>query len=382
MRASLLSRHSAGTALEHQQRATYLLQHPCSHRSSTSCSWQTPKRQQVLGVRCNAKPTSSVDQEQEGYVRTTHYAPKDGPSTSSSSSHDISSAKSTGAGSETPSTSGGASYEALAAWVGAAVAFGAGIWYVQGAEKAQEFFAGYLLEQSLSVDNLFVFILVFKYFATPPVLQNKVLTYGIATAAVLRAVMIILGVELLTEFEPLLLVFAGILLFSSFQLLTASEDDDEEDLSQNFIVTFCQKLIKSSSSYDGDKFFTVENGARVATPLLLTLAVVELSDVVFAVDSIPAVFGVTLDPFIVYTSNIFAILSLRALYTFVSNIMSELRYLDKAVAVVLGFIGFKMILGFSHVAEIPTDVSLLVVASVLGGGVGASLLLPEPQESD
>ena len=273
-------------------------------------------------------------------------------------------------------------YNALVAWVGAAVAFGAGIWYVEGAEKAQEYFAGYLLEQSLSVDNLFVFILVFKYFNTPPDLQNKVLTYGIATAAVLRAVMIVLGVELIAEFEPVLLVFAGILLYSSFQLLTSGgEDDDEEDLSDNFIVAWCQKLIPVATRYDGDNFFTVENGKRLATPLLLTLAVVELSDVVFAVDSIPAVFGVTLDPFIVYTSNIFAILSLRALYTFVSNIMSELRYLDKAVAVVLGFIGAKMILGFADF-EIPTDLSLLVVAGVLGTGVGASLLLPAPQESD
>lgn len=338
----------------------------------------------VLSGRCNAKPTSSLDsldQEQELFVRTTAYSPEDGPSTSSRNG-------STPRGSSSPSNpdapavTGGASYEALAGWVGAAAAFGAGIWYVQGAEKAQEFFAGYLLEQSLSIDNLFVFILVFKYFNTPPALQNKVLTYGIATAAVLRAVMIILGVELLTEFEPLLLVFAGILLFSSFQLLIAGDDEDEEDLSSNFIVATCKKLIKSSDNYDGDRFFTQEDGVRVATPLLLTLAVVELSDVVFAVDSIPAVFGVTLDPFIVYTSNIFAILSLRALYVFVSNIMSELRYLDKAVAIVLGFIGFKMILSFTHLVEIPTDVSLLVVAGVLGSGVGASLLLPEPQESD
>jgi TerC family integral membrane protein len=136
-----------------------------------------------------------------------------------------------------------------------------------------------------------------------------------------------------------------------------------------------------SESYDGDKFFTVQNGVKVATPLLLVLAVIELSDVVFAVDSIPAVFGVTLDPFIVYTSNMFAILSLRALYGFVSTAMSELRYLDKAVALVLGFIGAKMVAEFGEV-HVPTDVSLLVVGLVLGGGVGASLLLPEARESD
>lgn len=272
-----------------------------------------------------------------------------------------------------------ARYEALAAWVGAAVAFGAGIWYVQGAEKAQEYFAGYLLEQSLSVDNLFVFVLVFNYLKTPPEAQQKVLQWGIATAAILRAILIVLGVELVSEFEPLLLVFAAILIVSSFKLLTANTDDDDEDLADNFIYKFCSRFIKVTDTYDGDKFFTTKDGVRVATPLLLTLAVVELSDVVFAVDSIPAVFGVTLDPFIVYTSNVFAILSLRALYTFVATAMGELRFLDKSVAVVLGFIGTKMVLNFADI-NIPTDVSLLVVGLVLGAGVGASLLLPEGKD--
>jgi TerC family integral membrane protein len=270
--------------------------------------------------------------------------------------------------------------EQLAALVGAAVAFGAGVWYVQGPEKAQEYFAGYLLEQSLSIDNLFVFILVFNYFRTPPDLQTKVLTYGLATAAVLRAVMIIVGVELIEQFEPLLLLFAAILLYSSFRLLADSEDGDE-DLSKNSLVQFCQKLIPVSTKYDGSNFFTVDNGVRMATPLLLVLAIIELSDVVFAVDSIPAVFGVTLDPFIVYSSNIFAIISLRSLYSFVSSMMTDLRFLDKAVAIVLGFIGVKMIGDFAGL-KIPTDVALLVVASVLGGGIGLSLLLPEPTEGD
>lgn len=274
-----------------------------------------------------------------------------------------------------------ARYESLVAWVAAAVAFGGGVWYVQGAEKAQEFFAGYLLEQSLSVDNLFVFVLVFNFLKTPPECQNKVLTWGIMTAAVLRAVLIVAGVELVAEFEPLLLGFAGILLFSSWKLLTAGDEDEDEDLSSNFIYKFCSQFIKVSDTYDGDKFFTFVNGVKTATPLLLTLAVVELSDVVFAVDSIPAVFGVTLDPFIVYTSNVFAILSLRALYTFVATAMGELRFLDKAVALVLGFIGVKMVLGFADV-NIPTDLSLLVVGLVLGGGVGASLLLPESKTEE
>ncbi len=284
----------------------------------------------------------------------------------------------------------------------------------QGPEKAQEYFAGYLLEQSLSVDNLFVFILVFNYFKTPQAAQKKVLTWGIATAAVLRAIFIVAGVEMIELFQPLLIVFAAILIYSAYKIIAVGdEDDDDEDLSDNAVVKFCRRFIPTSDHYDGDRFWTTaaaaassssnngasssappaaassSNGAampadpnaRIATPLLLTLAVIELSDVLFAVDSIPAVFGVTLDPFIIYTSNIFAILSLRALYSFVSNVMSELRFLDKSVAVVLGFIGVKMLLGFADV-DIPTDLSLLFVGVVLGGGVAASLLLPDTSNTE
>jgi TerC family integral membrane protein len=239
------------------------------------------------------------------------------------------------------------------------------------------FAAGYLLEQSLSIDNLFVFVLVFNYFKTPPSGQTTVLTYGIATAAVLRAVLIVAGVELVGHFKSVLVLFALILLLSSFKLLSSSEDEDDGDLSDNDIVRLCSRFVKSTGAYDGDRFFTImADGAKVATPLLLTLAVVEISDVVFAVDSIPAVFGVTLDPFIVYTSNIFAILSLRSVYSFVSDSMAELRYLDKAVAVVLGFIGTKMLADFGGV-HVPTSVSLTIVAATLGAGVAASMLLPE-----
>lgn len=271
--------------------------------------------------------------------------------------------------------------EWVAAFVGAAVLFGVGIWQTLGAEKAEEFFAGYLLEQSLSVDNLFVFILVFRYFRAPKTDQDKVLSYGIWTAAVLRLVMILLGSELIESWKPVLLLFAGILLFSSFKLLTGGKDDgDDEDLSDNGVVKLCRRLIPVSNSYKGDSFFTIENGKRVATPLLLVLAVVELSDVVFAVDSIPAVFGITHDPFIVYSSNMFAILSLRALYGFVNTIMSELRYLDKAVALVLGFIGAKMLADFGGY-HVPTTASLGVVVTTLAGGVAASLWLPANTDS-
>lgn len=270
--------------------------------------------------------------------------------------------------------------ESAASTVIAALIFGAGVWGFMGPDKGAEYFAGYLLEQSLSVDNLFVFILVFNYFKTPVEYQNKVLTYGIATAAVLRLVLIVAGVDIVERFEPVLLLFAGILILSSAKLLIGGEEDDEEeDLSGNKIVQFCKSLMSFTDTYDGDKFFTVQNGTRVATPLLLVLLVVELSDVVFAVDSIPAVFGVTLDPFIIYTSNLFAILSLRGLYSFVATFMKELRYLDKAVALVLGFVGVKILADFGGY-HISTGASLGVVAGILGLGVGTSLLLPAPAD--
>lgn len=259
--------------------------------------------------------------------------------------------------------------------VGAATLFGAGVWAVLGSAKGEEYFAGYLLEQSLSVDNLFVFVLVFSQFQTPVPSQKVVLSYGIATAAVLRLVLILLGADAVEKWKPILLVFAAILLFSSIKLLTTDEDEEEEDLSNNKIVQFSKSLFDFTDEYDGDKFFTTgkDGGKTLATPLLLVLLIIELSDVIFAVDSIPAVFGVTLDPFIVYSSNMFAILSLRGLYGFVSNVLTKLVYLEKSVALVLGFIGFKILVEFLGF-EIPTEASLGVVVAILGAGVGASLL--------
>ena len=260
----------------------------------------------------------------------------------------------------------------VVAWVGAAVAFGLGVGAVMGAEKAEEFFAGYLLEQSLSVDNLFVFVLVFDYFKVPLASQPRVLNYGIWGAMVMRAAMIIAGYEAVTNFKPILLVFAGVLIFSSYKLIAEGEEEEEEDMSENAIVKFCSNLLPVSKDYDGENFFTTENGAKIATPLLLCLCVIELSDVVFAVDSIPAVFGITEDPFIVYSSNIFAIMGLRSLFAFVATMVAELEYLQTAVAAVLGFVGCKMVVEFGGV-EIPTEASLAVVVGMLGAGVALSL---------
>eukprot|EP01018_Ginkgo_biloba_P034093 Gb_18034 [translate_table: standard] len=257
-------------------------------------------------------------------------------------------------------------------WVCAAAAFGFFIGFKDGTSKASEFFAGYLLEQSLSVDNLFVFILIFKYFQVPFMYQKRVLSYGIAGAIVFRASMILLGAATLQRFEAVNLFLAGILLYSSFKLF-ARGDEEEEDLSNNFIVKTCKNFIPVTSSYDGDRFITLSDGARKATPLLLTVAVVELSDIAFAVDSIPAVFGVTRDPFTVFSSNMFAILGLRSLYTLISGSMSELEYLQPSVGVVLGFIGCKMVADYFGY-HTPTEISLGLVATILGTGVLLSLL--------
>ncbi|XP_068644303.1 thylakoid membrane protein TERC, chloroplastic-like [Aristolochia californica] len=256
-------------------------------------------------------------------------------------------------------------------WVSAAAIFGIGVGMKEGVSKASEFFAGYLLEQSLSVDNLFVFVLIFKYFKVPVGYQSRVLTYGIAGAIFFRAFMILLGTATLQRFEAVNLLLASILLYSSYKLF--ARDEEESDLSNNFVVKTCQKYIPITAEYDGDKFITLRDGARKATPLLLTLAVVELSDIAFAVDSIPAVFGVTRDPFVVFSSNIFAILSLRSLYTLINGSLSELEYLQPAIGVVLGFIGCKMISDFAGY-HVSTEASLGFVATTLGAGVLLSLM--------
>jgi len=259
-----------------------------------------------------------------------------------------------------------------AGWVAAACGFGFFVWTAYGSEAGEEFFAGYLVEQSLSVDNLFVFLLLFEYFKVPLPYQNRVLNWGIFGAMGMRAIMIGVGAVALKEFHAILLVFAGILIFSSVKLLVGGDDDDE-DMSENAIVKYSKSFIASTENYDEDRFFTIENGVKVATPLFICMIAVEISDVVFAVDSVPAVFGVTENPLIVYTSNIFAIMGLRSLYTILSQAAQDLKYLEPAVAVVLGFIGSKMIAEYFGVC-VPTNISLAVVVSLLTAGVGFSIL--------
>ncbi|XP_052172636.1 thylakoid membrane protein TERC, chloroplastic isoform X1 [Diospyros lotus] len=270
----------------------------------------------------------------------------------------------------------GAHVRTVVKCVCAAVAFGIGLGFKDGVGKASEFFAGYLLEQSLSVDNLFVFVLIFKYFKVPIPYQSRVLSYGIVGAIIFRLSLILLGTVTLQRFEAVNLLLAAILLYSSFKLFAGEEEDS--DLSDNFIVKTCQKFIPVTSTYDGNRFITVQDGVWKATPLLLTVAVIELSDIAFAVDSIPAVFGVTRDPFVVFSSNLFAILGLRSLYTLISEGMSDLEYLQPSIGVVLGFIGLKMILDFFGY-HVSTEVSLGVVATTLSSGVLLSLMTKSDQ---
>ncbi|KAL6574789.1 hypothetical protein OROMI_012074 [Orobanche minor] len=253
-----------------------------------------------------------------------------------------------------------------------AVTFGVGLGFKDGVCKASEFFAGYLLEQSLSVDNLFVFVLIFKYFKLP-------LSYQIESGAFLwycgcSSLSVVINTSWNSNasvFEAVNLLLATVLLYSSFKLF--AEDDEDSDLSDNFIVKTCQKFIPVTSNYDGNRFITTQDGVWKATPLLLTVAVIELSDIAFAVDSIPAVLGVTRDPFIVFSSNLFAILGLRSYYTLISESMSDLEYLQPAIGVVLGFVGCKMILEFFGL-HISTEVSLGLVATSLTSGVLLSLI--------
>jgi len=266
-------------------------------------------------------------------------------------------------------------------WVAASAGFGLLIYATQGSTTAEEFFAGYLVEQSLSVDNLFVFLLLFDYFNVPLSAQDRVLNWGIYGAIVMRAIMIGLGAAAIHEFHGVLLVFAAILIYSAIKVLIPANDDDDENMEENSIVKFSRKLVDSTDYFDGDRFFTLVEGVKKATPLFICMIAVEISDVVFAVDSIPAVFGVTENPLVVFSSNIFAIMGLRSLYTVLSKAAQDLEYLEPAVAVVLGFIGTKMIAEYGGYI-IPTPIALGVVATLLSGGIGLSVYKRENETED
>lgn len=274
----------------------------------------------------------------------------------------------------------------VVAWVVLAMGFAALLWwYLDGTlgreianRKALEFVTGYLIEQTLSVDNMFVFVMIFGYFAVPPELQRRVLLYGVMGAIVMRAGMILAGVWLVQEFAWVLYVFGAFLVFTGIKMLVFADSDP--DLEQNPMLRWLRGHMRITPNFQGQAFFVRQNGLLYATPMLLVLIMIEISDLVFAVDSIPAIFAVTTDPFIVFTSNIFAIMGLRAMYFLLADMADRFHFLKYGLAIVLVFIGGKMlIMPWYHM---PVQWSLSIVAVIIALSVFLSLKLSKPKASD
>ncbi len=259
----------------------------------------------------------------------------------------------------------------VAVWMTLSVLFSGFVWWRFGPARAGEYLTGWLIEQSLSVDNLFVFVLVFATFRIPGHLQHRVLYWGILTALVLRGAMILAGTALLQRFHWLLYVFGAFLLFTGVKLLFAKEEE-EPDLEGSLAFRALRRVVPATPQLHGNRFFVVASGRRVATPLFLCLGLIEISDVIFALDSVPAIFGVTLDPFIVFTSNIFAILGLRSLYFAIASLMGRFEYLKVGLSFVLVFIGAKMTV--ARWIHIGSFTSLAVVVALLGSAVIFSIV--------
>jgi len=270
-----------------------------------------------------------------------------------------------------------------ALWVGLSVVFAVLIAVSVGPTASVEFTTAWLLEKSLSVDNLFVFALIFAYFKVPREYQHRVLFLGVVGALLFRAIFLILGVAVVEKFTAILFVFAAILVYSAYKLLKGG--DDTFDPGKSIAVRLLRKVIPVREEYAGTRFFVREAGRWVATPLLAVVVAIEAADVVFAVDSVPAVLAVSSQPFIVYSSNAFAILGLRALYFLLSGLLDRFHYLSKGLAIILAFIGVKLVLQAAHktvstsVPEIPSLLSLAVIVTVLTASVLLSLRRPVPQ---
>jgi tellurite resistance protein TerC len=262
-------------------------------------------------------------------------------------------------------------------WVSLAIAFGLVLLFTQGARVGGEYFAGYLIEYSLSVDNMFVFVLIFSYFKVPFAYQHQVLFFGILGAIIFRGIFIALGTALIQNFDWIIYVFGAFLIYTAVRIARGTEEVHPEN---NPVLKFAQRRFRSSTKYDHQKLFTVENGKRVATPLFVTLLFIETTDIVFAVDSIPAIFAVTRDPFIVLTSNVFAILGLRALYFLLADSIDRFHLLKYGLAIILGFVGTKMLLEAIHV-DFPIWLSLVFIVVVLAVTIFLSLKLPPSEEA-
>ncbi|MEG3631197.1 TerC family protein [Streptomyces poriticola] len=273
-----------------------------------------------------------------------------------------------------------------AVWVGLAVLFGVVVFFVVGTTAGVEYTTAWLLEKSLSVDNLFVFALIFGYFRVPRAYQHRVLFLGVLGALVFRGIFLTAGVAVVSRFTAVLFVFAAILLWSTYKILR--EEEDSFDPAKSIAVRMLRKVVPVRDEYAGHHFFVREAGRRVATPLLAVVAAIEAADLVFAVDSVPAVLAVSSDAFIVYTSNAFAILGLRALYFMLAGLLDRFHYLSYGLALILAFIAVKLILQASHetistaVPEIPSLVSLAVIVVVLTVSIVLSMVRPPAQGAD
>ncbi len=267
-------------------------------------------------------------------------------------------------------------------WIGLALIFNVLIYFDKGfgPTKALEFFTGYLIEYSLSVDNIFVFILIFSYFAVNEKYQHKILFWGIIGALIMRGIFIIAGVALINRFQWIVLIFGGFLVFTGIRMLLHKETSVDPE--KNPVVRFFRKFLPVSQELHGDKLLVKQNGKLFATPLFLVLVIIESSDLIFAVDSIPAILAISKHTFIVYTSNIFAILGLRSLYFAIAGIMGLFRYLKTGLAFVLSFVGIKMLIAYFGI-EIHIFLSLLIIVSILVISILASLIIKDKNdESD
>lgn len=261
-------------------------------------------------------------------------------------------------------------------WCSIALAFNALVWWWRGGDAAAQFLAGYLVEKSLSMDNIFVFAVLFRFFRVELKYQYRVLFWGILGAVVLRLVFIVAGVELIRRFDWTLSLFGAFLVYTALKLMFAR--GDEVDPENNFVLRLARRLLPVTRKDHGPRFFGREEGRLCITPLLLVLLVVESTDVLFAVDSVPAIFGITRDPFVLFTSNVFAILGLRALYFLLAGVIDMFRYLSYGLGAVLAFVGLKMIaeywIGGEHGHLVSPWVSLAVIATLLSSAIGASLV--------
>ncbi|MFN3653349.1 MAG: TerC family protein [Armatimonadota bacterium] len=263
-----------------------------------------------------------------------------------------------------------------AVWISLALLFNLGIYYYRGTEPALQFLTGYIVEKSLSVDNIFIFLVIFSYFRVPAQYQHKVLFWGILSALIMRAILIFLGVALIKTFHWVIFVFGAFLIYTGIRL--AFQKHDDIDLEANPAIRILKRFMPVTRDYHGDRFVVKIEGRTWATPLLVTLLVVEVTDLLFALDSIPAILAITPDPFIVYTSNVFAILGLRSLFFALAGMMERFHYLKSGLSAVLIFVGVKMLI--SDWYKIPVAVSLGVIATILTIAIVASLLRPLPEE--